>query len=79
MAVLLGQVRENHSSTTCWHHDLISLSLSRVEGPVVSFGTGQQPGESLLLSWQNTKKLLVGYVGFSSWNTPIQYRNIRIF
>ncbi len=51
-----------------------------VKNGLVKFGRGKMVGQNEILQWQDPDPLHnIQKVGFSSWNTPIKFRNVAIY
>ena len=50
-----------------------------VNGGLVAIGRGKSVGENIILTWKNPDPLQnLKTIAFSTWNTPVEYRNIRL-
>ena len=53
---------------------------TNVKNGLVKFGRGKTVGQNVILEWQDPDPLRnIEKVGFSSWNTPIKFRNVAIY
>ena len=51
-----------------------------VKDGLVKFGRGKMVGQNIILEWQDPNPLRdIRKIGFSSWNTPIKFRNVAIY
>jgi len=50
-----------------------------VDRGLVRFGRGEVPGREVVLEWQDPSPLQgLRWVAFSSWDTPIDFRMVRV-